>query len=789
MDVFDLAAKLTLDTSEYEKGLNGAASASGSFGKVAGGIGATAAGVATTIAAVGTAAVSAGKAIYENVAAVAASGDEIDKQAQKLSISAEMYQKLSYACDLSGASIDNLKRGIVNITDDLAAVAAGGDEADTKFAALGVSAYDASGQIKDSEAVMYEALLALADMSDETERNAAANEIFGKSYTELLPLLNSGSEGIAAMMQEAEDFGMVMSDDTVKAAAGFQDALTQLSGTFNGVKNDLLSDFLPSITTVMDGFSDLLAGNEGAGEKISAGFIEAIDNVQELLPRIFEIVENIVPAVMEVAPKLVEALVSGIVTTLPKLIPAATQMITSLVSTILGLLPQILDAGIQIILSLVNGISQMLPTLIPEVVQTIVDLITTLLDNADLVLDAAIGLIKGLVEGILSALPILIQALPKIFTSVIKFILSAIPQLINAVIDIVMAIVEALPDIIAGLVEAIPEIISGIITAILDAIPLFIEAFIRLFLSLVDAIPDIITGIIAVIPDIIIGIIGAIVDAIPQLIETGISLFMSLISALPKIIIGIVSAIPQIISQIVVAIITLIPQLIDTGILLFLSLIEELPYIISQIVQIIPTLIKAIVDALIENFPQMVQSGKDLVLQLIEGLIHRDSLGKVGDKVMEIGGKIKDGFLEFIHKAPEWGKDLIENFVNGVKNKIQLVKDTVSNVAQTVQDFLGFSEPDKGPLSDFHTYAPDMIDLFTKGIYDGRNEITDAISDVFDVQSAISDGFSVDLASRGTQQIENNVTVTLEGDMAELFRAFVRENNDYKNSNGRSAFA
>ena len=56
----------------------------------------------------------------------------------------------------------------------------------------------------------------------------------------------------------------------------------------------------------------------------------------------------------------------------------------------------------------------------------------------------------------------------------------------------------------------------------------------------------------------------------------------------------------------------------------------------------------------------------------------------------------------------------------------------VSNVAQTVKDFLGFSEPEKGPLSNFHTYAPDMMDLFAKGIRDNENVITDQIEKSFD---------------------------------------------------------
>lgn len=677
MDVFDLAAKLTLDSSEFDKGLENAAGSASSFGSVAKGVGAGIAGVATTVAAVGAAAIGAGKAIYDNVSAVAKAGDEIDKQSQKLSISAEMYQKLSYACDLSGASIENLKRGIVNITDDLAAVAAGGEEAETKFAALGVSAYDLEGNLKSSEAVMYESLLALADMSDETERNAAANEIFGKSYQELLPLLNSGSEGIAAMMTEAEQFGMVMSDETVKAAANFNDALTQLQGTFQGVKNDLLANFLPSITTVMDGFSDLLAGNEGAGEKITSGFMDAIDNVNELLPRIFSIVETVVPAVMEVAPKVVEALISGIVKTIPKLIPAATQMIQKLVTTILSMLPQILQAGMQIFVSLVDGIGSMLPELIPQVVQTLVDLITTFFDNADALIDAALGLINGLIDGIIAALPILIAALPKIIEGIVAFFNKSNLAITQAATALIMGLVDAIPIVITELNKALPDIIYALIRCWQESAPDMLVASVELLSAILAAIPMIVTELWAAMPDVI----------------------------------------------------------------------------------------EAVIQSLEDGWPEIVAGGQEVGMKVLAGFASSETFKELGEKVKEIIGKITENFEKYFNQAKTWGKDLMDNFIQGIKDKIQKLKDTVSSVAQAVKDFLGFSEPEKGPLSNFHTYAPDMIDLFTKGIYDGRSEITSAISDVFDVGDMIggsvetaggsSEGAIVSLLSQYLPQLAN----------------------------------
>ena len=72
------------------------------------------------------------------------------------------------------------------------------------------------------------------------------------------------------------------------------------------------------------------------------------------------------------------------------------------------------------------------------------------------------------------------------------------------------------------------------------------------------------------------------------------------------------------------------------------------------------------------------------------------------------------------------------------------LKNMISNVAGLIGDFLGFSEPEKGPLSNFHTYAPDMMRLFAKGITDNEKMLQDTVADAFDFQPTINAGMSFD---------------------------------------------
>ena len=111
------------------------------------------------------------------------------------------------------------------------------------------------------------------------------------------------------------------------------------------------------------------------------------------------------------------------------------------------------------------------------------------------------------------------------------------------------------------------------------------------------------------------------------------------------------------------------------------------------------------------------------------------------DKVTEMAGNIKssittnvDAAVKYLKdlpsKALRWGRDLIDNFIDGIKDAWRSGLDFISGIADDIADFIGFSEPEKGPLSNFHTFAPDMMALFAKGIRENLGLVTDAMNDV-----------------------------------------------------------
>ena len=99
--------------------------------------------------------------------------------------------------------------------------------------------------------------------------------------------------------------------------------------------------------------------------------------------------------------------------------------------------------------------------------------------------------------------------------------------------------------------------------------------------------------------------------------------------------------------------------------------------------------------------------------------------------IVKLVSEIPKRFMERVNDAKNWGRDLVQNFINGLIEKWEALKTQVKAMAQTVKDFLGFSEPVAGPLSDFHTYAPDMVDLWNQGLRDNESKIRQQLSTTF----------------------------------------------------------
>ena len=453
--------------------------------------------VCGAMAAIGAGAVAAGAALYNMATETAEAGNAINQTSLQLGMSREAVQEWDYVLGQNNASIYYLTYGMRRLTGAMGSVEEDGGKVGQAITRLGLD-FDEVRR-KSPEDAMDALVRAFQDMEEGADKTALALQIFGqRGGLMLTPMLNTTAEATDALRKEAHALGMVMSDDMIDASAGFNNSMDRLQRTFGGVKNAIGAQLLPGMSMVLDGFTDLIAGNDGAVESIMAGANEIIKSISETLPQIISTLTRVVEAVVEIAPDIILALVDGLIGELPALMAAAVDIITALLEGIVYALPILLDAAIQVIITLVQGITDALPTLIPAMVSAVLTMVQALVDNMPMILDAALQLILGLAKGLIEAIPELIEAMPQIIVSLVDFLIGSIPEIIQAGIQLLTAIIGALPEIITAIVDALPQIIEGIITAIIENIPLIVQTGWQLLTGLLtgilNAVPELLRG-------------------------------------------------------------------------------------------------------------------------------------------------------------------------------------------------------------------------------------------------------------------------------------------------------
>lgn len=280
MELFRLWGSIMIDDKDAIKSLNDAEKKAKDSAKAVETLGNKAAAMGKAVAIGAGVAVTTLFGLATNAANVA--GD-IDDASQRVGMSAEEYQKWTYAAKLSGLEQEKLEQIMKKQQTVFADASMGVGTAAKAYQDLGI---DITGLTADG--AFEKVIMALANTEDETKRNAIANDLFGKSYADLAPLLNSGSEGIAALRQEAVDLGGVMSNESVASGAAFGDTLDKLKTTFGTVVAEIGVQVMP----IFQKFADWIIANmptiKATFETVFGAISTAIqwvsDNFNWLLP-------------------------------------------------------------------------------------------------------------------------------------------------------------------------------------------------------------------------------------------------------------------------------------------------------------------------------------------------------------------------------------------------------------------------------------------------------------------------------------------------------------------------
>lgn len=351
-------------------------------------------------------------------------------------------------------------------------------------------------------------------------------------------------------------------------------------------------------------------------------------------------------------------------------------------------------------------INAVLPSLIKSGMTLMSSLAQSLMDNINTLLFTAGDIIEMFLEALVDATANGDGIILGVIESILGVFEENYMQFIDMGLEIFLNIMQGMTSHLEEIIYYATEIINHLVESLIEYAPLLIEAAGNIILTLATGIADALPELVPTIVEVVLTIVESLIDNIDLLIDAAIELMMGLAEGLIKALPLLIEKAPEIIQKLVDAI------------------IRNLPKIIQAAVELVVALVKGI----IQSLPKIVEAAGKIITSLQEGVLRLIS------KVLEIGKnivtKIKEGIQSL--NPIEWGKDMLDKFIQGIKDKISKVKEAAKSVAETVKDILGFSEPKEGPLSNFHTYAPDMMDLFAQGIKQNEDVVKRQVEQSFD---------------------------------------------------------
>ena len=439
----------------------------------------------------------------------------------------------------AGTHMRNILLKLANPTD--AGVAA--------FEKMGVSIYDANGQMKALNVLFSEMNAGLSKMTQQ-EKLAAIGNIFNARDTASAEAL------LAAVAQDWDRIGESIMDAKGSASEMAKTKLNNLQGDITKFKSALEGARI----TISDGLTPTLRkfvqfGTDAVGKLATAfeegGMSKAMDVFGTILEDGISKLFDMAGPMLEAGAKLMTALVKGLAKNLPKVYAAVKQIVSkafdylvnilptqmpkvlegiksfiqgliqkipNLVKVVKELAPVIINTAMDIITTLVKGLGEALPELIPAIVETVMFMVNELLspENLSHLLDAALGLIEGLVTGIIEAIPKLIDGVVKLITGFCEFLMEPenVARIITAALNLVFTLAQGIIDNIPVILETVPKILNAMFDTFLDVIAHtnWLEVGKQILLGIIQGLYNTLTSLLGAIWDIGKTIINSITD-------------------------------------------------------------------------------------------------------------------------------------------------------------------------------------------------------------------------------------------------------------------------------------
>lgn len=588
------------------------------------------------------------------------------------------------------------------------------------FGAMGVSAYDAQGNLRSLKDVFADMNKAMEGMTVE-EKTKLISEAFNKfDLNKVNALLGTNAERwdeVSAAIGDSSGAAQKMADTQLD---NLQGDLKLLQSALEGFQIAVSDNFTPALREVAQFGGDALSrlttalkeeGIDGFVKEFGAILKEGIEKAAQELPGMLEAAVTVISAILE-----------GLANALP-----------TLLNGILAVAPDVLNAGVSLFLTLGKSFLEAAPEIASTIGSSLGEIVTSVVPNA---VSAVVELANSIVENIILKIPDMLRAGAEMLRGITQGIKDHGSEASGATTDVVTGILDTILAAVPDILEALGEWWTALIEFVATMLPVIIETVVNLIGSLVTTIFEHIPDILAAAAELFAQLLATIAENLPTIIETVVNGILSLLDTLITTVTehgpDLLAAAGEFIGKIGMAIVENLPKIIMT-------LVEGLVKLIGTVISKLPDMLAAGAK-LIGKLPEAIlAAGKSIaeaVGNVVKGAI--DSIGGFLEGAAKAGSdlatSIGQGIKDFADDPVGAVQDLASDAVEKAKSFAEGMQEAGGNLVDAIKD--GIGDKGDGPISAVQEAVSDAVETakgFAEDMYEAGSElwgeITDAIAD------------------------------------------------------------
>lgn len=416
--------------------------------------------------------------------------DDLNTLSKQTGISTKDLQMYAASADLLDVSVEAMAKTHQKLKKNMLGAQDGTNDQAQYFQDLGIEITNADGSLRDANEVFDETIAALGKMENETQRDAIAMAIFGKSADQLNPLIEDGGETYAKVADIMAKHGLEpVSQEALDRANEFNDQIDTIKLVFTQaiqiVGTKIAGYLLPLMEKVTDFFGTIaekIAKLKGGTLAKLGGITAALSALAPVL-----IVAGTAMEFLGNKMKTIALWIGKVSTKFPKLAKVlrfVTNPVALLVAALAGLGLAVGKSGksadelVKIFDNMVKKATKKVGELIPKIVEILKNIGATIVKNAPVILQGLSTLLQAVLQAVIKYAPVLLQGAVKLFTALVQSIPIVLPKLLGAITSLIGSVLKQLPTFI----------------------PLILKAAVTTFMAIVKAIPQVVASLKSALP-------------------------------------------------------------------------------------------------------------------------------------------------------------------------------------------------------------------------------------------------------------------------------------------------